>query len=62
MDIADQAQELQDHALQVALANSRATGNEALTGFCHNCNEITAGAFCSKECREDKSKRDRMRL
>ena len=62
MDIADQAQDLQEHALKVALANARATGKEVLTGFCHNCNEPTHGAYCSSECRTDETKRERMRL
>lgn len=62
MDIADQANDLQEHALRVALANARATGNEALTGFCHNCSEPTRGAYCSSECRTDATKRERMRL
>ena len=61
-DIADQAQDLQEHALRVALANARVTGNEALTGFCRNCHEPTSGVFCSKECRSDSDKRERMRL
>ena len=59
---ADQAQELQEHALRVAIANSRVTGKECLTGFCRWCHEPTAGVFCSKECRCDSDKRDRMRL
>ena len=62
MDIADQASDLQEHALRVALANSRVTGNETLTGFCKNCHEPTRGAYCSSECRTDETKRERMRL
>jgi hypothetical protein len=29
------------------------------TGFCHNCEEPTPGAYCSPECREDGEKRAR---
>jgi hypothetical protein len=31
-----------------------------LTGFCLECDEPTEGAFCSKECREDYEKRERL--
>ena len=51
-----------DEYLQSALDNARkAAGNERLTGFCQNgCGESTAGAYCSKECRSDHTKRERM--
>lgn len=31
------------------------------TGFCLECGEPTAGAFCSKECREDYEKMARLK-
>ena len=31
------------------------------TGFCLACEEPTEGAFCSKECREDYERIDRIR-
>lgn len=31
------------------------------TGFCLECNEPTRGAFCSKECREDYEKMQRLK-
>ena len=51
-----------DEYLQAALDNARKpTGNERLTGFCQNgCGEPTSGAYCSKECRTDHTKRVRM--
>ena len=30
------------------------------TGFCLECNDPTPGAFCSKECREDYERTERM--
>lgn len=49
--------------LEAALENAkRATGNERLTGFCQNdCGEPTRGAYCSASCREDHTKRMRMK-
>lgn len=32
-----------------------------LTGFCLECEEPTEGAFCSRECREDYEKRERLK-
>jgi hypothetical protein len=32
----------------------------AKTGFCLACEEPTAGAFCSKECREDHERMARL--
>jgi hypothetical protein len=31
------------------------------TGFCLECEEPTEGAFCSKECREDYEKMERLK-
>jgi len=31
------------------------------TGFCLECGEPTKGAFCSKECREDYEKMERLK-
>jgi hypothetical protein len=45
--------------LQEAL-NNRAKVPEK-TGFCLACDEPTEGAFCSKECREDYEKLERLK-
>jgi len=31
------------------------------TGFCLECEEPTEGAFCSKECREDHERLERLK-
>ena len=33
------------------MTNTKATGNEHLTGRCMMCGKESKGAFCSKECR-----------
>jgi len=30
-----------------------------ITGFCHWCSEMCRGVFCSPECRDDHSKKER---
>ena len=62
MDIADQASAIQEQTLAIALSNSKLQQRIAKTGFCNWCHEETTGSFCSKECADDKGKRDRMRL
>jgi len=50
-DWIDESQELQEAQLAEALAK-RAKVPEK-TGFCLVCEEPTAGAFCSSDCREE---------
>lgn len=62
-DEIDKANELADLHLEAAIYNAqKVTGNERLTGWCLNtgCGEATHGAYCSKECRSDHTKRLRM--
>ena len=63
MNEADHGNQAADLFLEVALENAkRVTGKERLTGFCQNgCGEPTQGAFCSAPCRDDFTKRERMR-
>lgn len=44
--------------LQQGLRNRAAV--PAKTGFCLACEEPTPGAFCSKECREDHERAERL--
>ena len=60
-DVIDKANELADLHLRAAIYNAqKATGKEGLTGFCRWCEEPTAGAFCSADCRTDYSKSEAM--
>lgn len=62
-DEIDQANHMADLHLEVAIENAkRVTGNERLTGWCQNdCGLPTRGAFCSPTCREDFTRRERMK-
>jgi hypothetical protein len=58
-DMIEEAEAVTEMFFQQALRNrSRAL---APTGFCHLCEEPTTGAFCSRECREDHEKIDRLK-
>jgi hypothetical protein len=57
-DWIDESQELQEAQLAEALAK-RAKVPEK-TGFCLACDEPTAGAFCSPDCREYYDKVERL--
>lgn len=60
-DDIDNANDLADLHLKAAIYNAQTvTGNENLTGKRHWCGEPTRGAYCSKECRTDHTKRERM--
>ena len=61
-DFADDAAEITENYLQVALQNAKATSRpHPFTGICRNCDHLVAeGAFCpGGECRDDYSKRSR---
>lgn len=58
-DIADEASELIQRTVDVALQNRHRPAIE-FTGQCHYCEEaISKGSFCSKECNEDYQKVER---
>jgi hypothetical protein len=57
-DPLDDAAEATELMLQEALAKKAPVPEK--TGFCLECDEPTAGAFCSRECRETYEKRERM--
>jgi hypothetical protein len=59
-DPLDDAANTTEMMLQEALAN-RAKVPE-MTGFCLSCEEPTAGAFCSGDCREDYERLTRLNL
>ena len=61
-DFADDAAEVTEMNLQVALQNAREQPRQhPFTGICRNCDHpIEQGAFCpGGECRDDYSKRSR---
>lgn len=60
-DVIDQANDLVELHLNAALENARASGSENLTGRCHWCGDPAHGIVCSRECREDMNKAERMR-
>lgn len=52
-DPIDEAAEREQQLIEIALAN-RAHPTMQFTGACYYCEEaVTAGCFCSAECRED---------
>jgi hypothetical protein len=58
-DIADEASELIQRTVEVALQNRQRPAID-FTGRCHYCEEaISKGSFCSKECGEDYQKVER---
>lgn len=58
-DELDQAAELEELERNVALAN-RKQPEMTFTGACYYCEEaVTAGCFCSPECREDHERIER---
>jgi hypothetical protein len=59
-DIIDDAQEAIEAA--EALRNAARKPFEPIrTGFCIECDEPTEFTFCSKDCRDDHEKRERMK-
>lgn len=58
-DPLDQADQAANMFLESALrAKAKIPEN---TGFCLSCGEPTSGAFCSKECREDYERAERIK-
>jgi len=60
-DFADDAAEITENYLQVALQNARGLARQhPFTGLCRQCDEpLQVGAFCDADCRDDYSKRSR---
>ena len=59
-DFADDAAEVTEMNLQVALQNAKATSRpHSFTGICRNCDHpVSEGAFCpGGECRDDYQRR-----
>lgn len=52
-DPADEATELEQQIIEIALANRRQP-EMAFTGACYYCEEaVSTGCFCDEDCRED---------
>ena len=61
-DFADDAAEITENYLQVAIQNAKDTRRpHPFTGICRNCDHpVSEGAFCpGGECRDDYAKRSR---
>lgn len=57
-DMLEDAEATTEMLLQEALRNRPKVPEN--TGFCLECEEPTPGAFCSKECREDYERMERL--
>lgn len=52
-DILDEAAELEQQMIEIALANRRHP-EMVFTGACYYCEEaVSTGCFCDKDCRSD---------
>ena len=58
-DALDEADHLSNLFLEKALAKKKIAPGK--TGFCLYCEEPTVGVFCSKECREDDERVERIK-
>lgn len=60
-DIIDQANDLNDQMLEIALRNAQQTPQIPAKGYCHNCLEEVPPQhlFCDVDCRDDYQKRTR---
>jgi hypothetical protein len=58
-DPLDEADHLANLFLEKALAKKKIAPEK--TGFCLYCEEPTPGVFCSKECREDHERIERVK-
>lgn len=58
-DPLDEAERFTNLFMQEALAKKLVVPEK--TGFCLECEEPTEGAFCSKECREDYERVERIK-
>ena len=58
-DFADDAAEITENYLQVALQNAREQPRQhPFIGICRNCDEpVSEGAFCDADCRDDYQRR-----
>ena len=58
-DFADDAAEVTEMDLQVALQNAREQPRQhPFTGICRNCDHpVSEGAFCDADCRDDYQRR-----
>ncbi len=54
MDIADEAQDLTDLELDLALKNLKQEHVLQATGSCYYCDDyVDSGLFCDSDCRDD---------
>lgn len=62
-DIIDQAQELTQFACENQINRARAAAKNCGHGYCLNCGVSLAPthSYCDADCRDDHSKRERMR-
>jgi len=58
-DPLEQAEHIANLFLEQALRNKAKVPE--MTGFCLACEEPTPGAFCSKECREDHERLEKLK-
>ena len=58
-DPLDEAERFTNLFMAEALAKKQVVPEK--TGFCLECEEPTEGAFCSKECREDHERVERLK-
>jgi hypothetical protein len=58
-DPLDEAEHFSNLFLAKALAKKQTVPDK--TGFCLACEEPTEGAYCSKECREDHERLERLK-
>jgi hypothetical protein len=59
MDEADVAHEQEEYARRAALSRRKPVPEH--DGYCLNCGEESAGAYCDAGCREDAERFDRAR-
>lgn len=62
-DVVDQAQKIQEEALEIALGKQKAKPRTNTTGRCLWCNDSTGpqAMFCDADCRDDYEKNRNLR-